>query len=272
MHKKILSLIFILFLLPAALHAGDTIRCASTTSTQNSGLLDYLLPIFTAETGINVQVIAVGTGAALKLGQKGDVDVVLVHAEDLEKQLVEEGFFIDREVIMYNDFVILGPKNNPAGITETDKVIDAFKKIREAGSSFVSRGDNSGTNMKENRIWAGTGQMPDRGNKWYLSVGQGMAKTLRIAAEKQAYTISDRATWYSIEDQDKLDLTIVLEGDPSLFNQYGVMIVNPNKHPHVDYRSSMNFVIWLTSPAGQQAIGAFRHKLGNVLFTPNAGQ
>ncbi len=272
MHKKIILLIGLLFLLPTVLHAGDTIRCASTTSTQNSGLLDYLLPIFTAETGIDVQVIAVGTGAALKLGQKGDVDVVLVHAEDLEIQLVEEGFFIDREPIMYNDFVILGPKNNPAGITGTDKVVDAFKKIHETQSNFVSRGDNSGTNMRENRIWASTGKMPGRSDNWYLSVGQGMAKTLRIAAEKQAYTISDRATWYSIEDQDKLDLAILLEGDPSLFNQYGVMIVNQKKYPHVDYRSAMNFVIWLTSPAGQQAIGAFRDNLGNVLFTPNAGQ
>lgn len=272
MYKKILTLIFFLFFLPATLIAADSIKCASTTSTQNSGLLDYLLPIFTADTGIEVQVIAVGTGAALESGKKGDVDVVLVHAKDQEIQLMEEGFFIDREEIMFNDFVILGPKTDPAGVKDTAKALEAFKKIRETKANFVSRGDNSGTNMRENRIWASSGKMPSRSDEWYLSVGQGMAKTLRVAAEKQAYTISDRATWYSIEDQDKLDLGIVLEGDPTLFNQYGVMIVNPQKHPQVDYRSAMNFVIWMTSPTGQQAIGAFKDKLGNVLFTPNAGQ
>jgi len=270
MYKKIFPFLLLIAFIPSILHATETIKCASTTSTRNSGMLDYLLPIFKEATGIDVQVIAVGTGAALKLGQKGDVDVVLTHAEDLEKQLVDEGYFIDREEIMYNDFVILGPTNDPAAIKETEKALNAFKKIRAAEASFVSRGDNSGTNMRENRIWAITGEMPGRNNAWYLAVGQGMAKTIRIAAEKQAYTLTDRATWYSMEDKNKLGLSIVLEGDPNLFNQYGVMIVNPKNHAHINYQSAMNFVIWLCSPEGQKAIGDFRDTSGNVLFTPNA--
>jgi len=270
MYRKLLPFLFLIAFIPSILQAGEVIKCASTTSTRNSGMLDYLLPIFKKSTGIDVQVIAVGTGAALELGKKGDVDVVLTHANDLEKQLVDEGYFIDREEIMYNDFVILGPTNDPAGVKTTDKVLDAFKKIRETEANFISRGDNSGTNMRENRIWAMTGTMPERINAWYLAVGQGMAKTIRVAAEKQAYTLSDRATWYSMEDKDKLGLTIVLEGDPSLFNQYGVMIVNPKNYDHINYQSAMNFVIWLTSADGQEAIGAFRDKQGNVLFTPNA--
>ncbi len=271
MNKKLLPFLLLLAFLPSVLYAsGDAIKCASTTSTRNSGLLDYLLPIFKADSGVDVQIIAVGTGAALKLGQRGDVDCVLVHAEDLEKQLVEEGYFVDREEVMYNDFVILGPSGDPAGVTEIAQPAEAFKKIREARAGFVSRGDNSGTNMRENRIWAGTGKMPDRNDQWYLSAGQGMAKTIRIASEKQSYTLSDRGTWLSMEDRPKLDLSIVLEGDPTLFNQYGVMVVNPAKHGHVNYQSALNFVIWLTSPAGQQAIGAFKDASGNALFTPNA--
>ncbi len=270
MYKKLLPFLLLIAFIPSILQASEVIKCASTTSTRNSGMLDYLLPLFKKSTGIDVQVIAVGTGAALELGKKGDVDVVLTHAEDLEKQLVDEGYFIDREEIMYNDFVILGPSNDPAGVKSTRKVVDAFKKIREAKANFISRGDNSGTNMRENRIWAMTGSMPERINAWYLAVGQGMAKTIRIAAEKQAYTLTDRATWYAMEDKDKLGLTITLEGDPVLYNQYGVMIVNPKNFDHINYQSAMNFVIWLTSPEGQEAIGNFRDKLGNILFTPNA--
>ncbi len=270
MNKKLLPFLLLLVFLSSPLYAAESIKCASTTSTRNSGLLEYLLPIFKAASGVDVQIIAVGTGAALKLGQKGDVDCVLVHAEDLEKQLVEEGYFVDREEVMYNDFVILGPSSDPAEVTDTDQTTEAFKKIRSASANFISRGDNSGTNMRENRIWANTGKMPGRGDKWYLSTGQGMAKTIRIASEKQAYTISDRGTWLSMQDKAKLALSIVLQGDPTLFNQYGVMIVNPAKHSHVDYRLALNFVIWLTSPAGQKAIGEFKDDHGNILFTPNA--
>jgi len=271
--KKILFPFFLtllILLLPPALFAGGSIRVASTTSTRNSGLLEYLLPLFKANSGIDVHILAVGTGAALKLGQKGDVDAVLVHAEDLEKQLVDEGYFIDRQEVMYNDFVILGPTDDPAGIKNIHSVVAAFTKIRTLQANFASRGDNSGTNMRENRIWATTGKMPSRKDKWYLSTGQGQAKCIRIAAEKRAYTITDRGTWLSIKDRGNLDLAVVLEGDPSLFNQYGVMIVNPAKHKYVDYQLAMNFVIWLTSAEGQKAIGEFTDSHGNTLFTPNA--
>jgi tungstate transport system substrate-binding protein len=271
MQKTIIPFLLICtLLLPVNIFAEESIRVASTTSTRNSGLLDYLLPLFTKSSGIHVQVTTVGSGEALELGKKGTVDAVLVHAEDLEKQLVEEGYFLDRENVMYNDFVILGPKNDPAGVTSTDKASEAFKKIRSAKVTFASRGDNSGTNMRENRIWASSGRMPSRSNKWYLSTGEGQAKCIRIASEKQAYTITDRATWLAMEDRQKLNLVIVLEGDPNLFNQYGVMIANPGNHKNIDYRLAMNFVIWLTSIEGQRAIGDFKDSHGNTLFTPNA--
>ncbi len=269
--RKLLIPFFLIctLLLPVAALSGESIRLASTTSTQNSGLLDYLLPLFTKSSGIEVHITAVGTGEALELGKNGEVDTVLVHAEDLEKQLVEEGFFLDRENVMYNDFVILGPKNDPAGVKSTDKASEAFKIIRNTQSTFTSRGDNSGTNMRENRIWASSGKMPSRTNKWYLSTGEEQAKCIRIASEKQAYTITDRATWLAMEDRQTLNLDIVLEGDPNLFNQYGVMIVNPSNHKGIDYRLAMNFVIWITSTDGQQAIGEFKDNHGNILFTPN---
>ncbi len=266
--KKCFSLFLLIFLLPLSLQAGESIKCASTTSTRNSGLLDYLLPLFSADTGIDVQVIAVGTGAALKLGKNGDVDCVLVHAKELEIELVKDGYFVDRKEIMYNDFVILGPQNDPAKIKGATLAAAGFKKIQEKGVIFVSRGDNSGTNMRENQIWDAAGKQPVESDNWYLSVGQGMSKTIRIASEKQGYTISDRGTWLSMQDKEKLDLAIILEGDPLLFNQYGVMIVSPKNHPHVKYQAAEIFVDWLASPAGKQAIGAFKDKLGNILFTP----
>ena len=267
--KKILFLFLVFLLLPAAMQAGESIKCGSTTSTRNSGLLDYLLPLFTADSGIDVQIIAVGTGAALTLGKKGDVDCVLVHARDLEVQLVQEGYFVDRKEIMYNDFIILGPKNDPAELKDAKTVSDGFRKILDKGALFVSRGDNSGTHMRENKIWNAAGRRPTGEDKWFLSVGQGMSKTIRIAAEKRGYTISDRGTWLSMQDKEKLDLAIVLDGDPALFNQYGVMIVNPEIHPHVKYHAAGKFVDWLASATGQQAIGAFKDNLGNILFTPN---
>jgi tungstate transport system substrate-binding protein len=270
MNKKSTLLLLFILLFPLSLYAGESIKCASTTSTFHSGLLDYLLPIFKKDTGIDVEITAVNTGAALELGQQGKVDVVLVHDQDLEKRLVDEGYFIDREEIMYNDFVVLGPKNDPAGIEEITAPLDAFRKIRDSRAPFISRGDNSGTNMRENRIWATTGAMPTRADSWYLSVNQGMAQTITLATEKKAYTIADRATWLTWQNKEKADLAILVEGDPALFNQYGVMIVNPKNHKDINYQSAMNFVIWLASPEGQQAIGAFRDPLGNILFIPNA--
>ena len=245
------------------------IRCASTTSTQNSGLFDYLLPIFEKKTGIKVDVVAVGTGAAIEIGKRGDADFVFVHAKEQELKAVEEGFFVNRHDVMYNDFVIIGPTNDPARISGIKSAPDAFKKISESGAFFVSRGDKSGTHTKELSIWKKAGIEPT-GQKWYLEVGQGMEKTQRIADEKRAYTLTDRGTWLATRDKDKLDMVIVLEGDPTLFNQYGVMAVNPEKFKSVKYKVAMEFVNWIISKEGQDTIASFKDKNGNQLFTPNA--
>jgi tungstate transport system substrate-binding protein len=253
----------------AGVSAEKRIRCASTTSTQNSGLFDYILPIFETETGIKVDVIAVGTGAAIQIGKRGDTDVVVVHAKELELKAVEEGYFVNRHDIMYNDFVIIGPSDDPVKIQGIKSATEAFRKIAEHAYPFVSRGDNSGTNMKELSIWVKINIDP-KGKKWYLDVGQGMAKTQRVANEKRAYTLTDRGTWLATKDKDKLDMIIVLEGDPLLFNQYGVMAVSPQKHKHVNYLEAMAFVNWLISQEGQKAIASYTDKRGNKLFIPNA--
>ncbi|MFA4901951.1 MAG: extracellular solute-binding protein [Desulfobaccales bacterium] len=249
--------------------AETRIKCASTTSTQNSGLFDYILPIFAKKTGIQVDVVAVGTGAAIEIGKRGDADVVFVHAKSLELKAVEEGYFVNRHDVMYNDFVIIGPTNDPAKIKGLKSAAEAFKKIAASGSPFVSRGDKSGTNIKELAVWKGAGIDP-KGQKWYLEAGQGMEKTQRVANEKQAYTLSDRGTWLATKDKDKLDMVVVLEGDPVLFNQYGVMAVNPEKHKNVKNKEAMVFINWLISPEGQDAIKSFKDKHGNALFVPNA--
>jgi tungstate transport system substrate-binding protein len=249
--------------------AETRIICASTTSTQNSGLFDYLLPVFEKKTGIKVDVVAVGTGAAIEIGKRGDADVVFVHAKEQEVKAVDEGFFVNRHDVMYNDFVIIGPPSDPAKIKGTKSAADAFKKIAESGQSFVSRGDKSGTHTKELSLWKKVGIEP-ASQKWYLEVGQGMEKTQRIADEKRAYTLTDRGTWLATKDKDKLDLVIVLEGDTALFNQYGVMAVNPEKFKTVKYKEAMEFVNWLISKEGQGVIAAFKDKNGNALFIPNA--
>ena len=255
--------------LAGTLSAETRIRCASTTSTQNSGLFDYLLPVFEKKTGIKVDVVAVGTGASIEIGKRGDADVVFVHAKDLELKAVAEGYFVNRHDVMYNDFVLIGPLNDPAKIKGIKSATEAFRKMAEGSFSFVSRGDKSGTNTKELALWAKTGIDP-KGKSWYLEVGQGMEKTQRIANEKRAYTLTDRGTWLATKDKDKLEMGIVLEGDPVLFNQYGVMAVNPQKHKQVKYQETMIFINWLISKEGQQVIGAFKDKNGNPLFIPNA--
>jgi len=267
--KYVLALAFcaILFTSVSALAATEII-CSSTTSTENSGLFSYLLPIFEKKTGIKVKVVARGTGAAIEMGKRGDADVAFVHAKEQELKAVEEGFFVNRHDVMYNDFVIIGPTDDPAKIKGIKSAADAFKKI--AGSaSFVSRGDNSGTNTKELSIWKKVGTEP-KGQTWYLEVGQGMEKTQRIANEKRAYTLTDRGTWLATKDKDKLEMVIVLEGDPTLFNQYGVMAVNPEKYKHVKYKEAKEFINWLISKEGQQAIASFKDSNGNALFIPNA--
>lgn len=277
MHLVLLA-IFSIIVFPIGSYAETEILCASTTSTENSGLFSYILPMFEKKTGVKVKVVARGTGAAIEMGKRGDADVVFVHAKEQELKAVEEGFFVNRHDVMYNDFVIIGPADDPAKIKGIKSMNTVFKKISES-SQFVSRGDNSGTHTKELSIWKKVGIEP-KGQKWYLEVGQGMEKTQRIANEKRAYTLTDRGTWLATKDKDKLEMVIVIEGDPALFNQYGVMAVNPartqagspgrNKHKHVKYKEAMDFINWIISKEGQQEIASFKDKNGNQLFIPNA--
>jgi tungstate transport system substrate-binding protein len=267
--KRIMIFALALTLIGTAALAETRIKMASTTSTQNSGLFDYLLPIFEKKTGIKIDVVAVGTGASIEIGKRGDADVVFVHAKEQELQAVQEGWFVNRHDVMYNDFLIIGPPNDPAKIKWLKSATEAVRAIAAAESTFVSRGDKSGTNTKELALWKKAGVEPS-GKKWYLEVGQGMEKTQRVADEKKAYTLTDRGTWLATKDKDKLDLVIVLEGDPVLFNQYGVMAVNPEKHKHVKFKEAMQFVDWIISKDGQAAVAAFKDKNGNPLFIPNA--
>jgi tungstate transport system substrate-binding protein len=253
----------------AGVSGAAEIICASTTSTENSGLFGHILPLFEKKTGIKVKVVARGTGAAIEMGRRGDADVAFVHAREQELKAVEEGFFVNRHDVMYNDFVLIGPPDDPAGIKGMKSAAGAFSKIAGGSFPFVSRGDNSGTHTKELSIWKKSGIDP-RGRKWYLEVGQGMEKTQRIANEKRAYTLTDRGTWLATKDRDTLEMTVLLEGDPVLFNQYGVMAVNPEKYAHVKYKEAMEFIDWLISQEGQEAIGSFKDKNGNRLFIPNA--
>ena len=258
-----------LFFVISSAGATTDILCSSTTSTENSGLFSYILPIFEQKTGIKVKVVPRGTGAAIETGKRGDADVVFVHAKEQELQAVKEGWFVNRHDVMYNDFVIIGPLDDPLKIKGIKSAAAAFKKIASGSTNFISRGDKSGTHTKELALWKAAGIDP-KGKPWYLEVGQGMEKTQRIADEKRAYTLTDRGTWLATKDKDKLQMVIVLEGDSILFNQYGAMAVNPARHKHVKYAEAMQFVNWLISKEGQQAIASFRDKNGNPLFIPNA--
>ncbi len=240
---------------------------ATTTSTYDSGLLDYLLPDFEAQYNAQVEVIAVGTGQAIKTGEKGDADVILVHARAREDKFVAEGYGVNRQDVMYNDFVIVGPEDDPAGIQGMTDAATALARIAEAQAPFASRGDESGTHSKEKAIWEKAGVEP--GDDWYLSLGQGMGATLTFANEKGAYTLTDRGTYLS--RQEGLELPVLVEGDPILFNPYGVIAVNPEKHPHVKYEFAMKFIEWLTSVGAQEKIGEFGvERFGQPLFYPNA--
>lgn len=266
--RSLTAALFGVLLFSGIAFAETEIICASTTSTENSGLFAYILPMFEKKTGIQVKVVARGTGAAIEMGKRGDADVVFVHAKEQELKAVEDGFFVGRRDVMYNDFVIIGPIGDPAKIRGIKSAAEAFKGIA-GGALFVSRGDNSGTHTKELSLWKKAGIEP-KGQERYLEAGQGMEKTQRVASEKRAYTLTDRGTWLATKDKDKLDMEIVLEGDPALFNQYGVMAVNPENHKHVKYKEAVAFINWLVSEEGQKAIGSFKDKFGNVLFIPNA--
>jgi len=251
-----------------ALAQEKSIVVASTTSTQDSGLFEYLLPIFTAKTGIEVKVIAQGTGQALDTARRGDADVVFVHARAAEEKFLAEGFGVKRYPVMYNDFVLVGPKADPAGVKGGRDIVAAFKAIKEKRAPFVSRGDRSGTHVAELNLWqaAGIDIAADKG-PWYRDIGQGMGAALNTASAMEAYVLSDRGTWLSFKNRG--DLEISVEGDRRLFNQYGVMLVNPAKHPHVKKEWGQAFVDWLISPEGQRAIAAYRIG-GMQLFFPDA--
>jgi tungstate transport system substrate-binding protein len=240
---------------------------ASTTSTQDSGLFGYLLPIFKAKTGIDVKVIAQGTGQALDTARRGDADVVFVHAKAQEEKFLAEGFGVKRFDVMYNDFVLIGPNSDPAGVKGRD-IETALKMIQAKGAPFVSRGDRSGTHSAELALWkqAGIDIAADRGS-WYREIGQGMGAALNTAGAMGAYVLSDRGTWISFKNRG--DLKIVVEGDKRLFNQYGVMLVNPEKYPAVKKDLGQSFVDWLVSPEGQAAIAGYKID-GQQLFFPDA--
>jgi tungstate transport system substrate-binding protein len=267
MSLGILGVVLSMTLVPAG--AADKITCASTTSTQNSGLFDVLLPAFKQATGIDVAVVAVGTGQALEIARRGDADVLFVHDPEKEEKFVAEGFGLARKPVMYNDFIIVGPAADMAKIKGLKDAAAAFKKMAASGVHFVSRGDKSGTHSMELNIWKKAGVEP-AGKPAYLEAGQGMENTLRLASEKQFYTLTDRGTWLAVKDKDKLGLELMVEGDPALFNQYGVIVVNPAKHAHVKVKEAAAFADWLISPAGQKVIADFKDKNGNQLFTPNA--
>ena len=251
---------------PAA--ADRAIVLASTTSTEVSGLFAHILPPFEAETGIAVRVVAVGTGQALKLAQNGDADVLLVHHRPSEEAFVAEGYGVERFDVMYNDFVLVGPGADPAGIKGLAGAAEALARIAASHAPFASRGDDSGTHKAERALWQAAGVDPAAASGgWYRELGQGMGATLNAAQAMDAYTLSDRATWLAFENKGALE--ILVEGDPALFNQYGVILVNPARHPHVDAAGGQAFIDWLLSPAGQGAIAGF-HISGAQLFFPNA--
>ena len=245
-----------------------SILVASTTSTQDSGLFGHLLPTFKARTGIDVKVVAQGTGQAIDTGRRGDADVLFVHAKAAEEKFLAEGFGVKRYPVMYNDFILVGPQGDPAGIKGSKDIVAAFKALKDKGIAFISRGDKSGTHQAELNLWtvAGIDIAKDKG-PWYKEIGQGMGAALNSASASNAYVLADRATWISFKN--KGELVIEVEGDKRLFNQYGVMLVNPAKHPNIKKEFGQQFIDWLVSAEGQKAIADYKIN-GEQLFYPNA--
>jgi len=268
MYKRffaICSILLLTFSILSIAFGQERIKMATTTSTENSGLLDVLLPSFEQKFDVKVDVIAMGTGKALKFGENGDVDIVFVHARAAEDKFVNDGHGVNRRDVMYNDFIIIGPKEDPAGVKGMKDVAMALKKIAEKKSPFASRGDDSGTHKKEKSLWQAAGMTP-KGN-WYMETGQGMGPTLQIADEKRGYTMTDQGTYLAYKD--KIDLPILVEGDLRLFNPYGIIAVNPAKHPHVNYVYAMALIGWVTSVEGQKIIADYK-KFGEALFHPTS--
>jgi tungstate transport system substrate-binding protein len=266
--RRLLLLAALAAALPA-LAQDKFIVVASTTSTEQSGLFGYLLPIFQKKAGIQVRVVALGTGQALDLARRGDADVVFVHARSAEEKFLAEGQGVKRFPVMYNDFVLIGPKSDPAKVAGGRDILEALKKVKAAQAPFVSRGDRSGTHIAELDLWKASGiDIAKEKGPWYRDTGQGMGPALNTAAAMNAYILSDRGTWISFKNRG--DLVIAVEGDKRLFNQYGVMLVNPEKHPNVKKELGQTFVDWVISPEGQKAISEYKIG-GEQLFFPNAG-
>ena len=259
------ALMALMLVMPAQATDKNIIRLATTTSTANTGLLDYLLPKFEAKCICKVHVISVGTGKALKLGEDGNVDVVLVHARPSEDVFVAAGHGVDRRDVMYNDFVLIGPNNDPDRIRGEKDVLAAMKKIVDSKWRFVSRGDDSGTDQMEKDYWKALGFKPE--GKWYVSAGQGMGEVLMMSGEMRAYTLTDRGTYISY--RDKIGLPILMQGDPKMFNPYGIIAVNPKKYPDINYQGATQLINWITSAEGQNLIASFKVG-GEQLFTPSA--
>ncbi len=263
-----IAIVLLLVCWTAAFAQERTITVASTTSTEQSGLFGYLLPIFSKASGISVKVVAVGTGQALDIGRRGDADLVFVHDRAAEDKFMAEGHGVKRFDVMYNDFVIIGPRSDPAHIAADKHVLEALRKIAAAKALFISRGDHSGTHEAELRLWKDAGiELAAVKGDWYREIGQGMGPALNMAASSNAYLLSDRGTWLSFKNRG--DLVILAEGDQRLFNQYGVMLVNPAKHPNVRARDGQAFIDWLISPEGQETIADYKVG-GQQLFFPNA--
>ena len=263
MFKKI----FFLFFLSNIVYASDFLIVQSTTSTQDSGLYDFLLPVYEKKTGVDVRVVAVGTGQALKNAENGDCDLIIVHSKDDERKFILNGFGLERKELMYNDFIVVGPKNDPENLRGKGTVKEVFNIIKDKKLSFLTRGDNSGTHKKEKLLWERSNINPSKlDSKYYIDTGRGMGATLNMAASLDAYTITDRGTWLSFNN--KQDLDILFFGVPPLHNQYSVIVINPKIHPHVKYELANNFSNWLIGSEGQKLISEFRVK-GQQLFFPN---
>lgn len=263
---KIVFLFAVSMILISSVFANPVhLKLATTTSTENSGLLGVLLPPFEEKFGIKVNVIAVGTGQAIKLGENGDVDMILVHARAAEDKFIEEGYGVNRRDVMFNDFIILGPSNDPAEIRSESNVTLALKRISDRKAYFVSRGDDSGTHKKEKVLWQNAKTSPE--GEWYMEIGQGMGAALQVTNERQAYILCDRGTFLAYKD--KIELIILSEGDPLLFNPYGIIAVNPARYPHVKYIEAIQLIAWVTSVEGQKIIGEYK-KEGEILFHPMA--
>jgi len=267
--KFLFWFLLVLLVLPVQAADGAVVRLATTTSTANSGLLDYLLPQFERQCSCKVHVISVGTGKALKLGEDGNVDVVLVHARELEDAFVAAGHGVERRDVMYNDFVLIGPEQDPSRVAGSKDIVAAMKRIAGSRTRFVSRGDNSGTEQMEKSYWAQAGiSLAEISKaKWYVSAGQGMGEVLMMAGEMRAYTLTDRGTYISY--RERIGLPILVKGDERMFNPYGIIAVSPKKYPDINHAGAMQLITWITSAQGQRMIASFRVN-GEQLFMPSA--